>query len=204
MSLTEAQEMLLMAYADGELAGDPAQLAEAEALLSAQDVARHAVHDLQVGATALRDYVMSDALAAGVDVSRVRGRVMTRLPAETRAPVARAEPTLFDKLFGWTRALGTGQLGLAGGVAMAAIMFAMVLSHDQVTDVRDLHDGVDATVAPAAAPQVAKEASADDAEPEVIIEDMELDGGTVLIEGAEEPGEPMIIWHIQPDEGEAG
>ena len=207
MALTEEQEMLLMAYADGELTGD--SLAEAEALVAVQAVAQVAVHDLRLAALALQRHVLSDELEVSADLSRIRGRVLTKIPAPARAIAAQPKTTLWGRLFGWTRHFDAGQIGVAGGVAMAALLFAVVLTQDRTTATQALVDQASAdgalpTAGSRAETAVAKAVLPAAREPSVIIEDMELDGGTVLIEGAEEPGETMIIWHMQPDGGEAG
>ncbi len=207
MALTEEQEMLLMAYADGELTGD--SLAQAEALVAVQATAKVAVHDLRLAALALRSHVLGDEQTVSADLSRVRGRVLTKIPAPARAAAAEPRTTLLGRLFGWTRHFDAGQIGVAGGVAMAALLFAVVLTQGRTDATQALVDQAGAngalpTAAGHAETAVAKAVLRSEREPSVIIEDMELDGGTVLIEGAEEPGETMIIWHMQPDGGEAG
>jgi len=195
MALSEAQEMLLMAYADGQLDGE--SRAEAEMLITAQSGADVIVHDLKLAQQALRSHLFSDTLNVDVDLSMIRGRVLTKLPAEVRAPVQEESPSLLDRLFGWTRHFDTGQIGMAGGLAMAAVLFAVVFAQEHAP--RDLSNqsGTMETSG-----HVVAKAARD--EPDVIIEDMELDGGTVLFEGAEVPGETLIIWHMQPNGGGAG
>ncbi|MCO4760602.1 MAG: hypothetical protein KC502_03815 [Myxococcales bacterium] len=198
--------MLLMAFADGELTDEPEMLAEAQALMAAQAIAASAVSDMQLAKEALRLHVMSERRTADADLSMVRGRVLTKIPAPKQAQ--KQDVSLISRLFSWTQFFDTGQLGLAGGVAMAAVLFAVVMTQNQVTTpgergieaTRDsvMNPGSGGTSAPVAKVQH------DDDQPGVIIEDMELDGGTVMFEEGENPDEAMIIWHIQPDEGGAG
>ena len=195
MALNEEQEMLLMAYADGEL--DGASLTEAEALIAARTGADVIVRDLQLAQQALRGHLFSEDLNLDADLSMVRGRVLTKMPTPARAPVNEAKASLLGRLFGWTRHFDTGQVGMAGGLAMAALLFAVVFAQEHAP--RNLDNQPDSRVI--SGPVVAKVVPD---QPDVIIEDMELDGGTVMFEGAEAPGETMIIWHMQPDEGGAG
>ena len=177
-ALTDADFELLMLLVDGELAGEPARRAEAEALVAAHPEAREFVEGWQAGKVALREAVLTQA----ADLTRIRGRVMPQLPAEPRAVVQAAEP-------GWWQRLGLGKLGLAAGVAAAAVLALAVAWQPAVQQDR-----------PAGAV-----ADCGDTEcPTVIIEDTEVDEGGMMVRHGEQPGEATIIWHGAPAAGGMG
>ena len=192
MSLTDKQQMLLMAYADGELS-DPEELKEAKALLEATPTAQGSLDAFQTAAVALRGHV--EGLADGVDVSMVRGRVMTRLPAPSRPAVAESVGSSSSSMWSWL----SPRWLIGGGLVTAAALFALM--SNQPTETKIDNKPLSESSAPVVAKMLPDEATPE--EPSVIIEEIDIDGGTVLVEGAEEPGEAMVIWHIEA-EGEAG
>jgi len=184
--LADVTALQLMAHADGELIGERAEAAGVEALLANSGDARALVHDLELSRRALREEILSDETAQ--DLSMVRGRIMTRLPVEARPVVTTSESSegIVERL----RALIFGRTGLVFGVAAAAVLMFLALNQptNQVVD-----EGLAAPEGPMA--QL-------DGEPAVIIEEMEIDSGTVLVDNGLEPGAATIIWHYQDDEGE--
>ena len=179
----DLEAMRLMAYVDGELADDLAASAEVEALIASSPRAAQIQHDLGLARTALQREVMrSDSEQ---DMTMVRGRIMTHLPAPPRAAVTLDEPQgLLDRL----RETLFGRPGLVLGLGLAALLLALALG--QVQD----QAAVDVSLAPDQPVAVS--------EPAVIIEEMEIDSGTVLVDSGEEPGAATIIWHYQDDEDE--
>ena len=188
--LADVTALQLMAHLDGELVGVAAEEAGIEALLAQSAGARTLVHDLQLSGVALRREVLSDQTEQ--DLSMVRGRIMTRLPAEARPAVAadKASEGFVERL----RALLFGRAGLAIGLAAAAAL--MVLALGQMKDQLPADDNA----GPIVAEQIYTMPA--DGEPAVIIEEMEIDSGTVLVDNGDEPGAATIIWHYQSDDDE--
>ena len=115
----------------------------------------------------------------------IAGFRMTRLPVPPRAAIAaEAPPGLLVRL----RRLLFDRSVLALSLGLAAVLLALALGRvqDQAPTVGPL--GPDGPVAVS--------------EPAVIIEEMEIDSGTVLVDNGEEPGAATIIWHYQDDEDE--
>ncbi len=187
--LADVAAMQLMAHADGEAIGEAAEL---DGLLAESSEASALLHDLNLSKQALRAEVQSDQTEA--DVSMVRGRIMSKLPAQTRPPVAAEDRSegLGERL----RALLFGRPGLAFGLAAAAVL--MVLALGQMKD-----RAIDDVASPEIGPVAEKiDTPLPDDEPAVIIEEMEIDSGTVLVDNGAEPGAATIIWHYSDDDGE--
>ena len=188
--LTESQWTTLMAWVDGELRDDAKATSEVEALIGRSAVARQIVDDLRGNAAALHAYVLETGTSA--DLSRVRGRVLTRLPAQPRTPAAA------DVNRGWMDRLGEalGQpWAIASGLAVAAAVIAVLA-------VGGLHGEGDGTRGTATASLSGTDATgiaalADD-EPAVIIEEMEIESGSIVVQGAEDAEDATIIWHFEP------
>ena len=126
--LSDSDFERLVLLADGELAADPAQRAAAEALLERSVQARAVFADLQGNKLAVELWATGgEAPAAGVDLSMLRGRVMSHLPAEPRAPVPQAAPASWlDGVLQGLREFGFGKTGLAlGAVAVAALLLVV-------------------------------------------------------------------------------
>ena len=185
--IADLEAMELMAFADGELADDADATARVQALIASSADARNAVHDLRVARRALHEEVTRSE--SEEDMSMVRGRIMTRLPVQPR-PAAEASPEASESWLIRLRTLLLGRPGLVLGLGLAALLLALALGRvqDQAP--------VDGPLAP-----VGPMATVD--EPAVIIEEMEIDSGTVLVDGGEEPGSVTIIWHY-PDEEDEG
>ena len=179
----DLEALRLMAYVDGELADDPEAMAEVLSLIAESTQARQIEGDLRLARVALRQELMGSE--CDQDLSVVRGRIMTRLPALPRAAVPAEAPSgVLERL----RGLLFGRPGLVLGLGLAAVLLALALGRvqDQAPAVGPL--GPDGPVATS--------------EPAVIIEEMEIDSGTVLVDNGEEPGAATIIWHYQDDEDE--
>lgn len=201
--LTDDEQMLLMALADGELADDPELLAQAEAVLAATPALGQAAS----GQRAMREAIREAAFTP-VELDRkqqdamsmVRGRVMSQLPAPARAAVVAAEPErpgLLASIFG----LSWGRVAFGLGAVAAAVALVVALrsphqdqqgaSGQQMTE-REVTPGADAN------------SGEQGADPGVIIEDMEIDSGTIFVAPAAEPDDPVIIWHLESNEEGAG
>ncbi len=187
--LADVSALQLMAHVDGELIGEAAQAAGIEDLMAESEDARALVHDLQWSRQALRQEILSDETEA--DLSMVRGRIITRLPAEAR-PAVKVEDDSSD-FMERLRALLFGRAGLTVGMAAAAVL--MVLALGQMQDRVPVDNSAESEYAVQLAPPA-------DGEPFVIIEEMEIDSGTVLVDNGEEAGAATIIWHYQDDEDE--
>lgn len=179
----------LVLLADGELGGDPADRAAAEALLERSAQARAVFADLQGSKFAVQLWATGgEAPAAGVDLSMLRGRVMSRLPAEAREPPAQPAPAswldgLLEGLRGWS----LGKAGLALGAAAALVAVAVWRGEP---------------AAPAAVgddrPAVASHLSEQDQDPPaVMIEELEVESGSVVVTPGGGAGQPTVIWHFQ-------
>ena len=201
---TEAAQ--LMAYVDGELSEAQIERGQLDNLLQATPAARNWVNDLRLAKQALHDDVMQPDMQA--DLSMIRGRVMRKLPAEPRASVAEKPKGLFPTIAAWLADLGMGKTVIAAG-AMAAVLL-LAISIGKVGNSGVNNSGVGAPVGDgpvmsnAAGTGTLSVAEPADGEPEVIIEEMESDGGTVIFEGGSKAGEAVIIWHIDPTEQGAG
>ena len=179
----DLQAMRLMAYVDGELAADAEATAEVASLLAGSSRARQIEGDLRLARVALRQELMGSE--CDQDMSMVRGRIMTRLPAPARAATPTEAPSgVLDRL----RGLLFGRPGLVLGLGLAAVLLALALGRVQ-------------DQAPAVGP-LGPEGPVAASEPAVIIEEMEIDSGTVLVDNGEEPGAATIIWHYHDDEDE--
>jgi hypothetical protein len=179
----------LVLLADGELGADPQERAKAEAILERSAQARAVFADLQGSKFAIGLWATGgEAPAADVDLSMLRGRVMSRLPAEVRAPAAPAVPASWlDGVLQGLRGFGLGKAGFAlGAVAVAALLVVWR------TD-------------PAVPPQAAVEPPAvashlpvgEEDQPAVIIEELEVESGSVAVTPGSGANQPTVIWHFQ-------
>jgi anti-sigma factor RsiW len=175
---------LLMQYVDGELTG--AELSRAEALIASHVDAQAFVQDSTVAKLALREAVLEAPIQA--DLSRIRGRVMTKLPAEVRAPVAVEKPGIWA----WLQHLGFGKVSFAVGAAVAAAVWLIATSstgplqhRENAGALAERHLQLPPVLAPGA-------------EPEVIIEDTEFEDGGMMVQHGEHRGDATIIWHYRP------
>jgi hypothetical protein len=170
--LTDADFKLLLLLVDGELAEQSARRAQAEALVAQHPEAREFVQGWTNAKGALRQAV----LAPEADLSRLRGRVMAKLPAEPR-------PTVAPEPRNWLERLGLGKVSLAVGLAAAAAV-ALVVSigapHKQPSTVGAVAEDLPNCEEPC---------------PEVIIEDTEVDDGGMMVRHGEHTGDATIIWH---------
>ena len=203
-ALSDEQQMLLMALADGELDGEPELLAQAQALRAATPALSQAAAGQRAMSEALREAAFTPVELSRKqqdDMSMVRGRVMSQLPAPARAAVVAAapeRPSLLASIFG----LSWGRLAFGLGAVAAAVALVVALrsphqeqvggpSGQQMTE-REVTPGADAT------------GGDEGADPGVIIEDMEIDSGTIFVAPAAEPDAPVIIWHLESNEEGAG
>ncbi len=185
--IDERQFELLIQLADDELPQDLPEYAEAQAML-AQPAARTVYDNIRYSQEMLRESVLGEAAAAALDVdlTMLRGRVMSKLPSAPRAAVveAAATPGWLD----WLRAFGFGRAGLAAAaLTIAAVWWA--------------------GAQPGTAPQLPREPAAmarEDAtmppghedEPAVIIEEMDVEDGSIAVNPGDHPGESTVIWHF--------
>lgn len=191
LSLTEAQFELVALLADGELAGDAARRTQAQALLQQLPDAQSLYESLCEAKLALRDHLLGEALARPVtaDMSSVRGRIMSRLPAEPRPAVVHEPQHL--SLGQWLRAFGISRLGLGA----AAVVLAALVVLAARTPAENVGRPVSATIASEGA--VAPTALAD--EPAVIIEEIDVDSGSVAVRPGTQPSQSTVIWHFQAE-----
>lgn len=194
----EVAALQLMTMVDGELSDEQRVAARIDELLAGSSAAQTWVNDLRIAGRALHDATLSDSLAPAwskADLSMVRGRVMTRLPMQERAPAVDAEPAgPFATLIAWFGELGWGKTAMAGAMLAAALLLAVSVQNARKGEPSVLDNRPVMSEHPGARPA--------DGEPEVIIEDMETGGGTVIMQGGENSGEPMIIWHIDSERGD--
>lgn len=198
---------LLVLLADGELAREPERRSAAEQLLARSTVAQAVFADLQgakmaVHAWATDSALIRDNLGQKADLSMVRGRVMSRLPQAGPAQAAQAvagqeaaERQAAVRAGWWAllRAFGFGKASLALGATALAAIWLMVRAGQP--DVPHL-----APEAPAVASHQTMEAVGGvpaAAEPEVIIEELEVDSGSVAVTPGSQPSQPTVIWHFQ-------
>ena len=201
--LTDEEQMLLMALADGELADDPELLAQAQALLAATPTLGQASTGQRAMSEALRDAAFTPVELSRKqqdDMSMVRGRVLSQLPAPVRAAVAATEPTrpgLLASIFG----MGWGRVAFGLGAVAAAVALVVALrSPHQELQAQNGQQMTERELTPAADATGGDEG----ADPGVIIEDMEIDSGTIFVAPAAEPDGPVIIWHLESNEEGAG
>lgn len=196
---------LLVLLADGELTTEPERRRAAELLLERSAAARMVFGDLAGTKAALHAWATDPALMPAnlsqkADLSMVRGRVMTRLPAAQGVASPLTDEPLTDRQAalrtGWwalLRAFGFGKASLAlGAAALAAVVLVVragqpespaliagtpaVASHQTIEAV----GGAPATI-----------------EPDVIIEELEVDSGSVAVTPGSQPSQPTVIWHFQ-------
>ncbi|MSP90215.1 MAG: hypothetical protein EXR79_00180 [Myxococcales bacterium] len=177
--LTDPEFELVMLHVDGELSDDSVRAAAAVALLEQSAVARAVAADWVSAKVALREAVLDPAHE--VDLSRVRGRVMTKLPADVRSAAVDPQPAAG---FGaWLRSLGLGKVTLAVGAAVAVAAWLVATAAGPGTG--------PGGAAPPAVAEVPGEA------PAVIIEEIEIEGGSVVVDPGKGPGTSTIIWHFE-------
>lgn len=206
-ALQDSDFELLVLLADGELVAEPARRQAAESLLEHSMVARAVFADLAGAKMAVHAWATDVALspenlAQKADLSMVRGRVMTRLPAAAAPLTAEVTTAQQDAerqaavRAGWwelLRAFGFGKASLAlGAAALAAVVLVVRAGQQQ--------DPAMTTGTPAVASHQTIESvggAAANAEPEVIIEELEVDSGSVAVTPGSQPSQPTVIWHFQ-------
>jgi hypothetical protein len=191
--LNEAELELVLLYVDGELRGEPEQLARAQALLATSPVARAVADDWSSAKVVLRERILEAPVKA--DLGLVRGRVMMKLPAD--APASAVPSDEPRGVIAWLRGFGFGKVSLVAGMAAAAAIWIVASSTSRLSE--EATQPADREVA-VVFPSVA---NGDPSEPSVIIEDMEIESGTVMVSPTEQGG-ATIIWHFQPEEQGAG
>jgi hypothetical protein len=187
--LTDRDFERLVLLADGELAADPAERAKAEAVLERSAQARAVFGDLQGSKFAVGLWATGgEAPAADVDLSMLRGRVMSRLPAEVRLPATPPAPASWlDGVLQGLREIGFGKAGFAlAAVAVAALL--VVWRTDPAVP------GPAAVEPPAVASHLPV---GDDDQPAVIIEELEVESGSVAVTPGSGANQPTVIWHFQ-------
>lgn len=196
LSLDDPQLALVLEYVDGELQADPTRRAAAEALLAASATARAIAEDWTAAKVTLRERLFDKPLwfqdrpgQPAADLSHVRGRVMSKLPAEPRPAVVDAHAT---GVVAWLRNFGFGKVSLAVGLAAAAAIWLLATQSGLQSQRQEAADGVHLAAAPAG-----------DLVPGVIIEEMDIESGTVLVSPEAAEGGATVIWHFD-DQGGAG
>lgn len=182
--LSDADFELLLQFVDGELTGTEA--VRAQSLVASHADARAFVDDWSTAKLALREAVLEAPIA--VDLSRIRGRVMTKLPAETRQAID-ATSQESNSLWALLRKLGFGKVSFAVGAAVAAAIWLVATSTGRLLPDED-PGKVAQRHGTAGLPQPR-------AEPEVIIEDT-LEEGSLMVQHGEHAGDATIIWHYKP------
>lgn len=190
--LTDRDFERLVLLADGELADQPAERALAEATLQRSAQARAVFADLQGSKFAVQMWATgAEDPAAGVDLSMLRGRVMSRLPAAAPAtPAPAAPPSWLDGLWLGLREFGFGKASLALGGAALALLLVVARRDPPAADAAD--------AAAAHPPAVASHLpSGEDEQPSVIIEELEVESGSVAVQPSSGGSQPTVIWHFQ-------
>ncbi len=197
-SLSEAQLELLLLLLDGELGADAAQQQAADELLAQSEVARVLAQDWRNAKRALREGILQGPAKilpqTEVDLSLLHGRIMSKLPADAQqvARLAAASAPQPRGLWAWIQHFGFGKTSFAIGAAVAVAVFLLVRGGGLPT----VHDVATTPVAPDAAAAIG--------EPQVIIEEMELESGSVMVNPAGNAGDAMVIWHFHDSTTSAG
>lgn len=186
--LDERQFELVVLLADGELAADSPEHAAAHALLADHAEAKQLYDNLTYSRAALREAVLGEQAAAElkVDLSMLRGRVMSKLPAEERPAQMpeKAAPTWLE----WLRAFGFGRAGLAvAALAVVVVWWA------------GSQPGSAAKLPPEPAAMAREDATmppGHEEEPAVIIEEMDVEDGSIAVNPGDRPGATTVIWHF--------
>lgn len=186
-TLSEAEFELLMLWVDGELDGDPPQLAAAQELARNSETARAIADDWRAAKGALRQQVLS--APSQVDFSMLRGRVMTKLPADPRPIAVPERGGLWSLLAG----LGFGKVSVALGVAAAIAAWLLLTPGKGLREPSDPTETTPSAMAEIGAPP---HVGAED-EPAVILEEMELESGSITVHPGEHAGDATVIWHFQ-------
>ena len=199
MTLRDEDFELLMLHADGELPAE--RMAEAQKLLAESAAAQAIWQDLQLGRELVRGIAL-DALApaqgkqARVDLSLLPGQVMRKLPNdEALHPVAETPPE--RGLIAWLQNLGIGKVGFAMGMAVAAVAF-MVVRAGPVVEQPQGEQQAEIAAVPGTNIAVPRD------DPSVIIEEMEIESGTLMVHPPHEQGDSTIIWHFQDNNAAQG
>ena len=192
-TLSEAQFELMLLWVDGELAADPVRLAEAEALARTSEAARAIADDWRAAKGALREAVVNAETNA--DFSMLRGRILTALPVEARLdgaarPVVAAEPA--QGLWAWLAQFGFGKVSLAVGAATALAAWLLLVPGGGLREPE-----APALTQEGIAEMAAPPHSGAQAEPAVILEEMELESGSITVHPGEHSGDATVIWHFQ-------
>ena len=194
MTIADADFELLMLHADGELHGE--QLASAQALLAESAAAQAVWQDLQLGRELVQHIATAGVKTARVDLSLLPGQVMRKLPDDAALHVVTALPPERG-LLAWIRGLGLGKVGLAMGCAMAAVAF-MVARAGTLVETPTLNADAEIAAVPGS------NLPAQDSDPMVIIEEMEIESGTLMVHPAREQGGSTVIWHFSEDKAAPG
>lgn len=220
-SWAEADALLVMQWADGELAS--AQQARVDTLVATYPALAAFAEAIGETKQALRARTLAadaaTALPARLDglgervVAQAQPTRTEAQPAAADGPRQAAQPRAgggegpFDALVAWVGTLGWPRLAAGSGFAVALALLINVAgdpARDGVVQpapvgpdrgARIIADGADGGALEhlRTAPEPSPVAVA--TEELVIIEEMELDGGTVMIEGGE-AGNATIIWHM--------
>ena len=203
MTLRDEDFELLMLHADGELPAE--RVAEAQKLLAESAAAQAIWQDLQVGRQLLREIAV-DAIAPGqakwarTDLSLLPGQIMRKLPNdEVLHPVT--ETPKDRGLVAWIQSLGLGKVGLAMGLALAAVAF-MVVKAGPVVEQPQIEKQAEIAAVPGTNVAPACEGAGCADENPVFIEEMDIESGGVMVHPPREQGGSTIIWHFQ-DNGAA-
>lgn len=189
MTLSDADFELLMLHADGELAAD--RRSDAHTLLAESAAARAIWQDLQLSREIVKLVAEGGVKSARTDFSLVPGQIMRKLPDdEALHPVA--EVPQDRGLIAWIRGLGFGKVGLVMGCAAAAVALMVARSGSLVQPPTPGAESEIAAVPGTNAPDR-------EVEPMVIIEETDIESGTLMVHPPAEPGDSTVIWHF-PDE----
>jgi len=191
-TLSESQFELIILWVDGELASEPARLAEAEQLARSSPAAQAIADDWRAAKVALREAVASRETST--DFSMLRGRVMTALPSGPRAitgpaAIETAPPRGF---WAWLEQFGFGKVSFAVGVAAAVAAWLLLVPGGGLREPEEpvLTEGGMAEMS--TQPNLGSEA-----EQAVIIENLDLDSGSVTVNPGERSGDATVIWHFE-------
>jgi hypothetical protein len=199
MTLRDEEFELLMLHADGELPTE--QLTAAQTLLAESEAAQAIWQELQLARTLVREIAI-DATASGqakwarTDLSLLPGQIMRKLPNDDALhPVTEAPKE--SGLVAWIHSLGFGKVGLAMGLALAAVAF-MVVRAGPVVDAPQSERHAEI----AAVPGTNAPAAGDDNP--VIIEEMDIESGTLMVHPPQEQGGATVIWHFSDNSAAQG
>lgn len=200
LRVTQAEFELLMLHVDGET--PPERQAEVAELLRESAAAQALVLDLRLTREVLREVAIEARAQPALqrtDLSLLTGQILRKLPAEAAQPVA-GQVEEQPGLLAWIRQLGMQKIGFSIGLA-ALVAAAMVVLAGPPATAPLTPQAQESEIA--AVPGTNAAVLLDEQEkldPQVIIEEMEIDSGSLMVHPPQLKGDSTVIWHFQGDD----